>query len=184
MSPNKQEKYDWLFICLESFSRSYYLSHLINKHLGILDAHSGALVPHLHICNTLTADCSIKWSMVFGMDDEKLHWKNIAKDKAEFKGELLSTVGISDGEYTEVWKDMKALRDTAVSHFDFTHVGVQVPHFSIPLKCACVAHNYFTKQASLDGINKELIDLDEFGRASAESYFFALKIQEFIDFDI
>lgn len=149
-----------------------------------MDAHSGGLAPHLHICNTLTADCSIKWSMVFGMDEEKLHWKNYAKNEIEFKSHLFREVGINDTEYTDVWKDMKTLRDTAVSHFDFTHIGVKVPHFLTPLKCASVAHDYFTRQAAAQGLDKEQIDLDDFGRSAAHSYFFALKIHEFIEFDI
>jgi hypothetical protein len=85
--------------------------------------------------------CVLEWSKLFGEDDGKHHWKHIVDDEASFKARLMSTIGITQAQWQESWREIKVYRDKFIAHLDSDDT-MNVPHMDIPFRMV----NFFYKE--------------------------------------
>lgn len=118
----------------------------------------------------------LEWCKVFGSDGEATHWKKIvpATEHDLFRGNLLSSLGISPEQWGEYWNEMKDYRDNLVAHhFEFNLTTTNYPMLDIAIKSSFFYYKYLIKQLRSHGEHSYRDDLEAY---SLEFYKQALEV--------
>ena len=101
----------------------------------------------------------LEWGKLFGDDNGKHHWKQIANDRTSFKHRLLEDVGISQEQWDASWKEIKDYRDKFIAHLD-SELTMQVPRMDIPMRMVAFYYaqlpGYCSHAAALDGLPNDI----------------------------
>lgn len=162
------------FFVLNSFFRSYALINSLDSLCGQYDAESKGESTFTHIHNVLLCDCVISWCKIFGLDTEDCHWKNLVKNKEEFRSKLFVDLGIPPKEFREYQLKVIDFRNKWVVHYEPSYDHDIVPLFEHMYTSALSLHNYLREQVGNDYGGPEC--MEKFGGNVVDSFLQRLKI--------
>ncbi len=70
--------------------------------------------------------CVLEWCKLFGEHKEPHHWKNIVKNKSEFKSGLFTCLETDCNGFNVYWNIVRTYRDEFVAHLDSVET-MQIP---------------------------------------------------------
>lgn len=99
----------------------------------------------------------LEWCKLFGnYNQEQFHWKRTIKDKARYKGQLLTMVGKSESEWAEYHDSIVKYRDEFVAHLDENNDYI-VPNLEMALKLVINHYDYLLNNETEEGFFPESV---------------------------
>ena len=106
----------------------------------------------------------LEWCKVFGSNAEKTHWKNVVPtaEHNRFRNELLTTIQMTQEEWTSYWESMKKYRDRQVAHYEELPLGSAYPVLDSALSSSYFYYKYLIAELRKLGETRFPDDLEEY----------------------
>lgn len=104
--------------------------------------------PHLNFWRLIYGNqldiAVIEWCKLFGSDGEATHWKRVVPivDHAQFRTDLLASIGITENSWERYWKEIKTYRDNLAAHHNSATRIPDYPILDVVLKSSYFYYSY------------------------------------------
>lgn len=176
--PIRRQVYEWQSSILHEISRSYvYKNYLADRYEREIRVTQKKTIAHIH--GVMLMNFISRWAILFGSENNKVHWKKIcdtdAKDENGIKiinyktfvgiveKFIHTTSNINQEQYANIRKSTKKVRGKLIAHIDLNNIP-SIPNTDMPYEIA-KAYSLLLTHAQLENVHEihwSISDREEF----------------------